>query len=149
MNSYKFESIVNRQEADALKEMIFKRARERADSIAKETQDTYTSAVKNDIMDLARDTFVSNKNPFSIEPVPAQPEEQAEVGFSKRRVEEIKSQINYRNRTTSEKVVEETMSEARIEFGGRTSFMGALNFLNSQASISLVNKRGKNFEALA
>ncbi len=149
MNSYKFESIVNRQEADALKEMIFKRARERADSIAKETQDTYTSAVKNDIMDLARDTFVSNKNPFSIEPIQAQPEEQEEVGFSKRRVEEIKSQINYRNRTTSEKVVEETMSEARIEFGGRTSFMGALNFLNSQASISLVNKRGKNFEALA
>ena len=84
MNSYKFESIVNRQEADALKEMIFKRARERADSIAKETQDTYTSAVKNDIMDLARDTFVSNKNPFSIEPVPAQPEEQAEVGFFKK-----------------------------------------------------------------
>lgn len=150
MNSYKFDSIVNRQEADALKEMIFKRARERAESMTNEVQESYTSAVKNDIMDLARDTFVSNKNPFSIETEPVQPvKQEEEVGFSKRRVEEIKSQINYRNRTTSDEVVEETMSEARVEFGGRTSFMGALNFLNSQASISLVNKRGKSFEALA
>lgn len=149
MNNYKFDSIVNRQEADALKEMIFKRARERAESMTQEVQESYTSTVKNDIMDLARDTFVSKKNPFSIEAEPSQTEQKAEIGFSKRRVEEIKSQINYRNRTATEEVVEETMSEARTEFGGKASFMGALNFLNSQASISLVNKRGKSFEALA
>ncbi len=150
MNSYKFDSIVNRQEADALKEMIFKRARERAESITKEAQESYTSAVKNDIMDLARDTFVAKKNPFSINTEPVESEKhEEEIGFSKRRVEEIKSQITYRNRAVSEETVEETMADARSEFSSRTSFMGALNFLNSQASISLVNKRGKSFEALA
>lgn len=150
MNSYKFDSIVNRQEADALKEMIFKRARERAESITKEAQESYTSAVKNDIMDLARDTFVAKKNPFSINTEPVESEKhEEEIGFSKRRVEEIKSQITYRNRAVSEETVEETMADARSEFSSRTSFMGALNFLNSQSSISLVNKRGKSFEALA
>ncbi len=150
MNSYKFDSIVNRQEADALKEMIFKRARERAESMTKEAQESYTSAVKNDIMDLARDTFVAKKNPFSINTEPVESEKhEEEIGFSKRRVEEIKSQITYRNRAVSEETVEETMADARSEFSSRTSFMGALNFLNSQASISLVNKRGKSFEALA
>ncbi len=150
MNSYKFDSIVNRQEADALKEMIFKRARERAESMTKEAQESYTSAVKNDIMDLARDTFVAKKNPFSINTEPVESEKhEEEIGFSKRRVEEIKSQITYRNKAVSEETVEETMADARSEFSSRTSFMGALNFLNSQASISLVNKRGKSFEALA
>lgn len=155
MSSYKFDSIVNRQEADALKEMIFKRARERAESMTKETQESYTSAVRNDIMDLARDTFVANKNPFSVveEKTEVPVKNEVEVGFSQRRVEEVKAQINYRNRITSDEIVnneiEETMTEARAEFGNKTSFMGALNFLNSQASITLVNKRGKKFEALA
>ncbi|MCM1003422.1 MAG: hypothetical protein NC408_03670 [Candidatus Gastranaerophilales bacterium] len=160
MSSYKFDSIVNRQEADALKEMIFKRARERAESMTKESQESYTSAVRNDIMDLARDTFVSNKNPFSaaVEPKVEEKAEMpvkkdVEVGFSQRKIEEVKAQINYRNRVSSDEIanneIEETMTEARAEFSNKTSFMGALNFLNSQASITLVNKRGKKFEALA
>lgn len=160
MNSYKFDSIVNRQEADALKEMIFKRARERAESMTRETQETYTSAVKNDIMDLARDTFVSNKNPFSVETVnkpekapEVEPQKDVEIGFPQNRVKEIKSQINYRNKIASDEIVnneiEETMTDARSELSSRTSFMGALNFLNSQASITLVNKCGKKFEAFA
>ena len=36
--SYKFDSIVNKQEADALKEMIFRRVRERSNSMNEEVQ---------------------------------------------------------------------------------------------------------------
>ena len=41
------------------------------------------------------------------------------------------------------------MDEARIGLDKKHSFMGALEFLNSQASISLVKNKGKSFEALA
>lgn len=158
MSNYKFDTIVNRQEAEALKEMIFKRARERAEAMVNEAQDTYTSSVKNDVMDLARDSFVSGKNPFSIvkEETPKQEapkQETQEVGFSKRHIDEIKAQINYRNKAAADDIsnaeVAGAMADARADFGQRTSFMGALNFLNAQASITLVNKKGKRFEALA
>ena len=154
MSNYKFDSIVNRQEADALKEMIFKRVRERAESITQEAQESYTSAIKNDVMDLARDTFVAKKNPFSMNTEQeVEAPRKVEVGFSQRRVEEVKTQIHYRNKVTSEDIVnneiEGAMADARSEFENKTSFIGALNFLNSQASITLVNKHGKKFEALA
>ena len=55
--SYNFNSYVNKGEADALKEMIFKRAQERSKA--------YTDDVQSDVMDLARESFVSNGNPFS------------------------------------------------------------------------------------
>ena len=55
--NYQFDSYVNRQEANALKEMIFKRARERANAM--------TSDVQADVMNIARESFVSNNNPFS------------------------------------------------------------------------------------
>ena len=66
--SYKFDSIVNKQEADALKEMIFRRVRERSNSMNEEVQ--------TEVMDLARDSFVSNNNPFSqiVEKTNVQPE---------------------------------------------------------------------------
>ena len=47
------------------------------------------------------------------------------------------------------KEVAETMSEARNVFGRKKSFLGALEFLNSQASIALVKNQGKTFEAIA
>ena len=59
---------VNRQEAEALKEMIFKRVRERAESMNAETQQAYTEAVQSDVMDLARMSFAQNtNNPFTLE----------------------------------------------------------------------------------
>ncbi len=163
MSSYRFNSIVNQQEADALKDMIFKRVRERAESLTKDTQDSYTSAIKNDIMDLARDTFVSSKNPFSItpkseaaaqaEPIEEHKQEKPEIGFQQRKIADIKAQIANRNKNTVEEIanntVNDVMADAGKEFTNKTSFMGALNFLNSQASISLISKKGKSFEALA
>lgn len=162
MSSYKFDSIVNRQEAEALKELIFKRARERAEGMTKETQEAYTSSIRNDIMDLARNSFSAERNPFAAkQDSQSKPEAAAEehdnkneeIGFPERHIDEIKSRIVYKNKVQQEETVhaeiEETMADARAGFNKKTSFMGALNFLNSQASISLVNKKGKKFEALA
>ena len=67
MNTYSYDSIVNRQEAEALKEMIFKRARERAESFDTEIKDSYTTGMQNEVMNLARNSFVATKNPFSID----------------------------------------------------------------------------------
>ena len=55
--AYKFDSIVNKSEADALKDMIFRRVQERSKGMSDEVQ--------TDVMDLARDSFVSINNPFS------------------------------------------------------------------------------------
>ena len=87
--SYKFDSIVNRNEAAALKEMIFKRAQERAQVMSEDTQ--------SDVMDMARDSFVSKDNPFSkiientkpsvvepekVQPAKVEPEQKnEEIGF--------------------------------------------------------------------
>lgn len=158
--------IVSQSEVAALKEMIFKRASERAQALTDEVQSSYTSSIQLDVMDLARDSFVSSKNPFSqnveeeIKSSTVEPEtkmetksETPEIGFAKRNVEEIKSQIHYRNMNVNSDIanreVESTMDEARAEFGKKSTFMGALDFLNSQASIALVQKRNSKFEAFA
>lgn len=150
MSNYKFDSIVSRSEADALKEMIFKRARERAEALAEDINTSYTSSVKNELMDIARDSFVSSKNPFAVkeEKKPEEPENK-EIGFPQRKIEEIKSQINYRTKDIAGKEVDSAMRDAGVDFRKKQSFIGALDFLNSQATIALINKRGKSFEALA
>ena len=40
------------------------------------------------------------------------------------------------------------MMEARAALGNKATFMGALNFLNSQAAISLVKTRADKFEMI-
>lgn len=161
MSTYRLNSTVSSQEADALKEMIFKRARERAQSLNEDVQNTYTTAVQNDIMDLARDSFVSTKNPFSQQQEEVNPTQQAdvvesktpEIGFAQRQIKEFKTQIqnknNIVNHDIANKEVESAMNDARAELGRKQSFMGALDFLNSQATIALVKNKGKVFEALA
>ena len=162
--SYQFDSYVNRQEANALREMIFKRANERANAM--------TSDVQADVMNIARESFVSNNNPFSqiltqkaeevgttqetkspettektettsLHTFVNEAEEQAEdVGFPKKNL--FASSANqYRkiNEQVAASQIVNTMNEAREGLANRKSFMGALEFLNSQASISLLNKR--------
>lgn len=167
MSSYKYDSIVSKSEVEALKDMIFKRAQERAEALNTETQASYTSAVQKEVMDIARDSFNSNKNPFSINnnaakaiaephPQPTKPAERfsdEEIGFSKRQVDYIKTQIQQKNKASETEIGNkeklENMEEARNGFQNKKTFMGALNFLNSQASISLIKNKGKHFEALA
>ena len=155
--SYSFNTLVSKEEQQALKEMIFQRARERAQSFNQEVQNSYTTAIQNDVMELARDCFISTKNPFCDTKedvkIETKQEQKPEVGFKQRNIEEIKAQIKYRNQVSSEKAanitLENNMADARKEFGQKSTFLGALEFLNSQASISLIKNKGKSFEALA
>ena len=156
MSNYSLNSTVSRQEAEALKEMIFKRARERAQALTEDVQTSYTNSVQNDVMDLARDSFVAKKNPFSQVTAQVEAEETVkneEIGFAKRQVNDIKAQIDSRNKIANSELasyqIDSAMLATREEFVNKTGFMGALNFLNSQATISLVKNKGQSFEALA
>ena len=159
--NYQFDSYVNRQEANALKEMIFKRARERANAM--------TSDVQADVMNIARESFVSNNNPFSqilaqqaeevetkqkveesevkettaLHTFVDEVEQQAEkVGFPQKNLFAASAnQYKKISEQISSSQIVNNMNEAREGLANRKSFMGALEFLNSQASISLLNKR--------
>ena len=168
--NYQLNSYVNRKEAEALKDMIFKRARERAQSM--------TDDVQADVMSIARESFTSKGNPFAQlinipsvqepakkeEPVKAQEtkpsalhefvdavEENAEqVGFSQRReIQVVSSQNRAIQEQVSARSIQTTMNEAREGLTQKRSFMGALEFLNSQAAVSLLNKRSKGLEIVA
>lgn len=150
--SYKFDSIVNRNEAAALKEMIFKRAQERAQVMSEDTQ--------SDVMDMARDSFVSKDNPFSkiientkpsvvepekVQPAKVEPEQKnEEIGFP---MPEARLQQNkIINNQMTANAINNNMAEAREALSNNKSFMGALNFLNSQAAVSLMRTRADKFE---
>ena len=171
MYNYSTPTTVNSQEAEALKEMIFNRVRSRAEALNKETQESYVDNVQIELMDLARASFRSTKNPFMGSNTPVEEKtskleeteevyvEKAEsktyegIGFAQTRNDYVYSQIklktNISNESLAKDAVMSTMSDARQSLENKSSFMGALNFLNSQASIAIVNKTGKHFEANA
>ena len=153
--TYQFNSYVNRQEAEALKEMIFKRARERSNAM--------TDDIKTDVMDIARESFVSNNNPFSQiltqtkvsevqnvnkpAEVPANEviediSQKAEIGFPQKNLFAGTTQNRIIKEQITASQIQNTMIEARQGLTNKKSFMGALEFLNSQAAVSLLNKRG-------
>ena len=162
--SYQFDSIVNRQEANALKEMIFNRAKERSQSM--------NENVQSDVMELARNSFVSQNNPFSAilsEKAEKQnkPEEtvnttvnqvenntetstekDSEIGFPQKqfvpRAIAQNKEINYQ---ISSSAIYNNMEEAREGLKQKKGFMGALEFLNAQAAVSLARvNRTDRFE---
>ena len=145
--NYKFDSIVGKNEADALKEMIFRRARERAESMNEDVQ--------SDVMNLARDSFVSKNNPFSQIIENAQQkavekeQENKEIGFPQK---ELKPRAVEQTREVREQAaaetIQNTMREARAGLENKKSFMGALEFLNSQAAVSLMRTRADKFEVV-
>ena len=150
--SYKFDSIVNKQEADALKEMIFRRVRERSNSM--------NEVVQTEVMDMARDSFVSSNNPFSqiVEKTNVQPEsnpkelvqkgvDNENIGFAMpQKQPKAFNQSNLINEQVANAEIKNNMREARAGLSNNKSFMGALNFLNSQAAISLIKTRSDKFE---
>lgn len=162
MSNYNLNYIVSRSEQEALKEMIFKRAQERAQALNDDTQKSYADNIHNDVMELARNSFVAPKNPFSEkseEKVTVKKEERnnddlaLEIGFAQRHISEIKSQIKYRNQNINKNFVENeinmAMESTKSEFQQKRSFTGALEFLNTQASINIASKKEKNFEIIA
>ena len=152
--SYKFNSIVNRQEADALKEMIFKRAKEKSENL--------NNAEQTEVMDLARESFVSKNNPFSdiieqtknnIQTKPntqkmesTAANQEAEIGFPLKRRENKITTTRQAEIVKSE--IENNMLNARESLNNKQSFMGALNFLNSQAAVSLIRTKAEKFEMI-
>ena len=141
--------IVDSQEANALKAMILKRAQEKAQ--------TYTDDVQSDIMDIARESFVSKDNPFSQiasqgePPVKAEAASETGIGFPQR--EAKLPQISRQSKTVNEQIassaIKNNMLEARNTLSNKQSFMGALNFLNTQAAVSLIRTRADKFEIIA
>ena len=149
---YKFDSIVNNSEAAALKEMIFRRARERSQDLNEGEQ--------ADIMNMARESFVSKDNPFSriiesnevknIEAkTKAEDVKQTEIGFPIKEKPEVDAKVK-QNQIIHERItaaeINNNMAEAREALTNKKSFMGALNFLNSQAAVSLMRTRADKFE---
>ena len=153
--SYNINSFVKRDEANALKEMIFQRVRTRSQSMNEDVQ--------SDVMDIARDSFVSRNNPFSqiieqaketiIEESKAQSEakndKNDEIGFPQK---PLKARALEQNRVVQEQVtasaIHNAMNEAHTSLTNKKSFMGALNFLNSQGAVSLMRTRADKFEAV-
>ena len=172
--NYQFNSFVNRREAEELKEMIFKRAKERSEAM--------TTDFQADVMTIARESFVSNHNPFSqivngtedktVISTPQAEKEEKEIKTSPlhefvEKAEKAESKTDsvgfrprnlYTGATTQNKLIKEQMAaiqvenameEAREGLASRKSFMGALEFLNSKAAISALKTRADKFEALA
>ena len=146
-------SIVNRQEAMALKEMIFKRARERAEALDNDVKNSYTDDVQNDVMDLARESFNSPRNPFAQVAQKDETTQKNEIGFKQRSSEQIQKQLENSSKSANNEItrntINNTMADAHANFAKKESFIGALNFLNAQASIALIKSGGKNFDAIA
>jgi DNA polymerase III delta prime subunit len=161
------QDIVSKNEAEALKEMIFRRIQERAENIAAESQNNYTTSVKYEIMDIARGSVRNSKNPFALnisnEPQKTssdnkvQPEEiKNEPMPSKLNREDIakmKEKIEKGHQALREYLAEnevsDIMDEASNSLRTRKSFTGALEFLNSKASQSIANRKSYGFDAIA
>ena len=166
--NYQLNSFVNRREAEALKELIFKRAKERSNAMTEEFH--------ADIMNIARESFVSNKNQFSQvlntaeeeittvdnskkeektsslhEYVEATESQAEEIGFPLQKLVQGAANQNrmIESQLTSAQV-QNTMIEARQGLSNKKSFMGALAFLNSHAAASLLNQRaGRGIDVVA
>ena len=153
--NYKFDSIVSRSEANALKEMIFQRVRERSEAISEDVQ--------VDVMNSARESFVSNNNPFS-QIISSQQEkteqtvdtveinenkETQDIGFPQKSLNpQAISQERVKREEIATVAYQATMSEARQSLSNKKSFMGALDFLNSQAAVSLMRTKQDRFEVI-
>ena len=187
MNNYAYNSNIDKTEVEALKELIFRRSKERSEGIS--------SNVNNDVMELARKSLTTNKNPFQIateikaedsdafiksnsvdknqntnqpqiQPKSEIKTEQAdfqkelglvskvqkssnEIGFPSRDLTNIINKNEELNKFVESTEIQKTMIDARNNINNKKSFMGALEFLNSQASIALINKNSNGFNVLA
>lgn len=161
MQNYNYnKAIVSNAETEALKEMIFNRARQRAAALAEETQNQYTSSFKDEIMDIARSSFGAPGNPFAQKAIKIHDEnnnkheKQTQIGFEQKQNEKdinkiIKSKSDLTKEIISQKEIAHVMQRAATEFEQTKQFVGALNFLNAQAGISLADSKKAKFEALA
>ena len=153
-------AIVSKSETEALKEMIFNRARQRAAALAQETQNQYTSSFKDEIMDIARSSFNAPGNPFAQKIAETntetniKPKKQTQIGFEQKQTDKeinqiIKSKNDITKEIASQREISHVMQTAATEFENTKQFVGALNFLNAQAGINLADRRKARFEIIA
>jgi hypothetical protein len=162
MNNFHFIDVkpsIERSEISSIKEAIFKRAKEKSNTLASETSENYTTQVQSDVMDIARDAFNdSSLNPFnqfienvginkpntptvkqSSEIVSAEAPQKTETpDITEIYTREIKRNIeSVSNKTYQNSVKDETMAAARGQFRPQTNLMATLGFLNTQAAIKM------------
>lgn len=161
MQTNNYNGIVSRAEADALKELIFNRVRQRTEALAKNAQNQYMDSMKDEIMDLARNSFNNPNNPFTIKSQndinktnKTQAEKGTEVGFKQKLTEErINEIIKQRNESSNGTIIQserlDLIKNAGMEFKSSQQFTGALQFLNAQAGINMADKSKAKFDTLA
>ena len=155
-------NIVSTNEANALKEMIFQRVKERAEALSAKAQGEYTDNFTNDIMDIARLSVTESKNPFAMivndnketddlsNEVNKENIAEEGIGFKQRKISKqiLATERSY-NLEFANAEVERNMVAARSNLNSKQSFIGALDFLNQQASLDITIKKGKKFDAIA
>lgn len=145
---------IDKSQVNSIKEAIFARAREKSNALAEEKNENYTSQVQNDVMDTVRDSLnipeinpfnqfiksingggaTNNTSPTNVEAKSeAAPPEKVEA--PQREVKHNIESVNNSNYTNS--VRNETMNAARDQFIQPMSLADTLNFLNTQAAISM------------
>ena len=162
MQNLNLNNFVNETERESLKEAIFKRSREKTEALQKDLQNDFAQSLKSEIMASARESFKAPNNPFStdnlkLEALNKIKNDSIKHAKNKLDTREVKQKLNkfktYNNANVQElqvkKEIETTMLAARESLSNRKGFMGALDFLNAQATISLIEKKQGYFSALA
>jgi hypothetical protein len=79
--------------------------------------------------------------------------EEDKIEETRKNIESIKNNIYQKQEHVqaqiSTQMMNRNMQEARAGLDSKRTFVGALDFLNSQASLSMVNKKSKGFDAIA
>ena len=145
MSNINFNLNSNREEYNTLKEAIFKRAREKAEALNTELKSSYTSDIKNDVMESARMSV--RNNPFinlfedeeetpvlEVKPLPKQ-EIKHSRDFHPVKQRRLNSKLN--NELYSAAVRDTAMREASESLRQNQNIMQCLTFLNTQAAIAL------------
>lgn len=115
-------------------------------------------------MDIARLSVTESKNPFAMivndnketddlsNEVNKEKDNIAEegIGFKQRKISKqiLATERSY-NLEFANAEVERNMVAARSNLNSKQSFIGALDFLNQQASLDITIKKGKKFDAIA
>lgn len=141
---------IDRSETASIKDAIFQRARQKAQDLANEKSENYTSDIKNDVMSIARESITASEiNPFnqfmenigihneqsikSKENLTQDANKSAAFDSLNNAGETKQTDVNIKNESFVKSIREETMAEARNKF--RTNLNATLNFLNTQAAI--------------
>ena len=160
MNNIQFGTMTSGIDYDAIeatKEAIFKRARAKAEEINKNTQGSFTSDLKNDVMKMARESIKGTPgNPFK-ETDTANSEKNifkqtnSDITESEKRlitdnnVPAIKKVGRFDNMPYKLSIQNETMAQARNEVAGYDRLSNLLSALNSKVAFQNSAYKPANF----